>query len=556
MARAGLPRHTREELQLSAIREILRASAEALPLNEILSVIANITIIVLDATTSWFMLVENGRLRTVVSRGEFAEELKDRECRLKRGESCVAVAGDRPVILQPREIDPADPMVGILAGEPQPVVLLPLRAGDQLLGLLGSAVSPEASLDIVFLVTVAEQAANAIVGARLREESRTWRERLDAVFEGMADPVLIFDRDGKLALMNGSAQQLLGLKGVQLGDTIDEMLRKAGIQSAEGRPLAPDEMAAARALRGQRVENAEECIPLPGDTARCFLASGVPLLVDHEMQGAAVVFRDVTLRKHLETERETYVHTVSHDLRSPLTVILAQAQLIQRFADRPERVRKGAEAIARDARRMNTMIQDLVDSARLESAQLKLNRVPVDLREFTLDLKERLSEVLPTERVKVVAPVSMPRVSADPDRLERILTNLLSNALKYSAPGTEVTVRMRQRGGEVVTSITDRGPGIPPEQLPLLFQRFYRPKEAGKRPEGLGLGLYITKGLVEAHGGHIRVASEPGKGSTFSFTLPVASASIIPSRRVAPSASSTPAVPPRSECTPPRGAAR
>ena len=172
-------------------------------------------------------------------------------------------------------------------------------------------------------------------------------------------------------------------------------------------------------------------------------------------------------------------------------------------------------------RRMNAMIQDLVDVARLGSRQLQLKRKPVDLRPFVFNLKERLTDVVATERIQVNAREDVPPVSADPDRLERILTNLLSNALKYSEPGTEITVGLEQRGGEVVISVSDRGPGIPLEDRPLLFQRFRRLRTARERRDGLGLGLYITKGLVEAHGGQIWVESEVGTGSTFSFTLPL-----------------------------------
>ena len=171
---------------------------------------------------------------------------------------------------------------------------------------------------------------------------------------------------------------------------------------------------------------------------------------------------------------------------------------------------------------MNRMIQDLVDAARQEAGLLKLERRPVDLREALLSLIERLATTFDTQRIRVVAPDDLPRVLADADRLERILTNLLSNALKYSPPGSEVTITLERRGGEVVTSIRDRGPGIAPDELPHLFERYYRGPAARAAPEGLGLGLYITRMLVEAHGGHIWAESQVGAGSTFSFSLPIA----------------------------------
>lgn len=225
----------------------------------------------------------------------------------------------------------------------------------------------------------------------------------------------------------------------------------------------------------------------------------------------------------LQEEREALLHTVSHDLRIPLTVILGRAQLLLRMLDEDQighRERTSAEAIVDSARRMNIMIQDLVDMARAESGQLRLSIQPVDLDAFVRGLKGHLAGVLPTERLSIHSAGGLPRVLADPARLERILVNLITNALKYSTPGTEVTIDLVYRDGEVVTSVVDRGPGIPEAELHLLFQRYRRARAAAKEAEGLGLGLYITRQLVEAHGGRIWVQSELGVGSSFSFALP------------------------------------
>lgn len=224
-----------------------------------------------------------------------------------------------------------------------------------------------------------------------------------------------------------------------------------------------------------------------------------------------------------EELREEYLHTISHDLRSPLTIIQGRAQLIQLSPDKVDQVCKNADAVVTGARRMNAMIQDLADASRLESGHLKLQRRPVDLRFFVLDLTERLTGVVDADRIRVEAPDGLPLVSADPDRLERILMNLLTNALKYSDSGAEVTVTLAEGNGEVITSVSDHGPGIPPKELPDLFKRFSRTRHAREHHEGLGLGLYIAKGLVEVHGGRIWVESEVGRGSSFSFALPTLS---------------------------------
>lgn len=174
---------------------------------------------------------------------------------------------------------------------------------------------------------------------------------------------------------------------------------------------------------------------------------------------------------------------------------------------------------------MNAMIQDLVDMARVESRQLRLSRTAVDLRSFLLDLNRRLADVLDTRRIRVEIPEEMPRAYTDPDRLERIMTNLLSNALKYSPADSVVKVTARAVDGEVEVSVSDHGVGIPDEDCPHLFERFYRIKGT-RKAEGLGLGLYITRMLVEAQGGRIWVESREGQGSSFSFTMPRAGSSV------------------------------
>ncbi|MHB1004840.1 MAG: MASE3 domain-containing protein [Chloroflexota bacterium] len=232
------------------------------------------------------------------------------------------------------------------------------------------------------------------------------------------------------------------------------------------------------------------------------------------------VKEDITERKREEQFREEYVSLISHDLRAPLTVIIGQAQLLLRATDKPEVARRSGEAILTSGRRMGAMIQDLVDTVRLESGQVSLDRVSADLPSLVMDLRGRMATGGEAERIEVrPGDRNIPPALADVNSLERILTNLLSNALKYSE--AEVRVAVEARDNQLVVSVSDRGRGIARDDLPRIFDRFYR-VSGSLRPEGLGLGLYITKMLVEANGGHIWVESEVGRGSTFFFTLPVA----------------------------------
>lgn len=225
----------------------------------------------------------------------------------------------------------------------------------------------------------------------------------------------------------------------------------------------------------------------------------------------------------LTERREDLLRALSHDLRTPLTAIQGHAQMLQRSVEKTaqnDRAQRSAQAVVAGARQMNAMIEDLVDSARLESGQLTLNRVDIDLHSFVSEMKERLAGALETTRIEIAAPERLSRVWADTARLERILTNLLSNALKYSPSDAPVVVRAEETEREVMISVIDQGTGIAPEDLPHLFERYYR-ATGTRKTEGLGLGLYITKMLVEAHGGRLWAESRVGEGTAFHFTLPV-----------------------------------
>lgn len=352
---------------------------------------------------------------------------------------------------------------------------------------------------------------------------------LEAIFACLPQGLLVLDEKRVVRLANRAATAILGLDPVSLPQ--EEILRAVSFRRLNGAVLRPEELPSTRALRGETI--AGEVLALINARGRSFtlLASAAPLSLGERSAGAIVSWHDLGDLRHLEEAQGDYLRIISHDLRQPLTVIAAQAQLVERAAERPERVRRGAQAIYATVWRMNAMIQDLVDAAHFESGHLRLRVREIDLLAYLHDLLERLESAMETERIVVLPAPTPPRILADPDRLERILVNLLSNALKYSEPGSRVTIAARCDGKRVVISISDRGRGIDPEELPCLFGRYYRSPAVRDHAEGLGLGLYITKALVEAHGGRIWVESVKGVGSTFHFTLPMAR-SETPSRAV------------------------
>src|ERR687884_318629 len=335
MPAAHLFRSVREELQLVALQEILRATAAALPLREILAIVANMAIIAFDATIAWIMRAEEGQLRTVVACGVYAEDLAQVACALGTGAAGRATATGQPLILQPREIDPTDATIGLLARQAEPIVLLPLTSGGRILGLLGCAVPDEEVRHLTFLATLAQHACAVIDSDRLRSEARSWHQRLDAVFERMAEAVFVYDQDGTLALMNAAAATMLQDAHVQIGDTLADVVRKADLRDAQGQPFRPEGMAAGRALAGERVDTPQEVLFRRGEIERYYQASAVPLLGEGRVQGAVVVWRDVTERKLLEDERVALLKRER-----------AAREIAERAANRTARLHAVAAALA------------------------------------------------------------------------------------------------------------------------------------------------------------------------------------------------------------------
>ena len=348
------------------------------------------------------------------------------------------------------------------------------------------------------------------------EGLRASEERFRAAFNQAAMGIALVGLDGRWTRVNDRLSQILGYTTEELyGLSYQDVTHPDDLQQYNAQ--------VARLVSGSSDSYSAEKRYLRKDGSMGWATLSVAPLrgTGGGITGYIVAVEDITKRKDADRFREEYVSMVSHDLRSPLTVIQGQTQMLDRFAEEPIVVRKSAEAIYTSSNRMNAMIRDLVESARLESGQATLNRVLMDLRPFVANLMERLNMGVGRERIKMEMNEHLPRIQADPVYLERIVTNLLTNATKYSAPESDVTVTLRATRDEVVVTVEDRGVGIAREEIGQIFDRFYRARSGGKA-EGLGLGLYITRQLVLAHGGRIWVESEEGQGSRFCFTLPAA----------------------------------
>jgi len=399
--------------------------------------------------------------------------------------------------------------------------LLPLVVLGQKNGLLTlhrDRVSPFSDGELDLARALADQAAVTIENARLvtdlRDEAARVRTILDAAPGG-----IIYYANGRV-LANPHAEALFGrVSAVSAPEGFEGQLL-----DVNGTPLPPEEMPLVRALAGQTCSGEERIARHPSGRQVPILVNAAPIFGDDAVIGAVATYQDISAIKDLERVRDEYIALVSHDLRSPMTAIRLHAEMLRDVLTQADLAREAlsADAIVRNTGRVTRLIQDLVDSTQLEVGRMPMERVPTNLGE----LLARIVEQLPAqhaERILLELPSDeRTLVLADGAGLERVVMNLMNNAIKYTPPRSPIIVRLAHLGEVAVVSVIDRGPGIQPEDQPRIFEKYFRSATHSKA-EGLGLGLYICRLIVDANGGRIWVESQPGGGAAFRFAIPLLS---------------------------------
>jgi PAS domain S-box-containing protein len=345
------------------------------------------------------------------------------------------------------------------------------------------------------------------------------RAQLSTLLENLKEGVLIADASGRVLMTNDAARAILGFGNEDLSTVA--ALASPDAHDLEGRPLGREEHPLTRALRGEQFIDYEVLRARPNGERRRIVATGTSVRDDSGYVALAiVVFRDVTELRLLEQQREEYLALISHDLRAPLNGILVFVDGMKRSMLQTGLPVNLAERAERNVMRMKGMLEELAEATTLESNGDALQRVACDLRALVAGVVDGMDDV-GARRITIDADDGSPYVVlADVSRLGRVLANLLTNALKYSAEDAAVSARFARKGSDIELEVIDRGIGIAPESVKMLFDRYYRTTAGKARATGLGLGLYIARLIVEAHGGRIDVSSEVGKGSTFRMTLP------------------------------------
>ncbi|HEX2949746.1 MAG TPA: ATP-binding protein [Armatimonadota bacterium] len=359
---------------------------------------------------------------------------------------------------------------------------------------------------------------------RLLSEVERRAAELTATFESIADGLIIYDQQGKLVQVNAAAQELLQYTPEERTLSIKARVDLMHMTRPDGTPIPFEKTPPCRAMYGEVIRGEVIVHHHLNRTFWLSLSAAPITLPDGTRVGSVVSFTDVTPMHEAQERERRYLYTLAHNMRAPATIIKGNLELLLeklRTSSVVTPYRDILEALQRALNRMSIMVDDFTIVSRLEEGILVLHPVPVLLTPYLPAFLQRSTKVLDTARIQVDVPPGLPPVLADPKYLDAILFALLENAEKFSEPETPIRLTAHQQGHEAVISVSDQGIGIAADELPRIFDSFYRVGEI-RTAEGTGLGLFMVKRLVEMHGGHIRVASETGKGSTFSFTLPMA----------------------------------
>ena len=333
----------------------------------------------------------------------------------------------------------------------------------------------------------------------------------EVLLDSMVEGLLLLDERGRIQLANRAFAALFGVTADIRGRTIIEALRL-------------HELAALVSALDSHKRVLDFELRLPGPNERCLEINAAAIFNGHgRRHGTVLVFHDLTRLKQLESARQEFVANVSHELRTPLSLIKGYVEtLLDGAQNNPEVASKFLQTIDRNAERLRLLIEDLLTVSELESGRVRLTLQAVALAPVVSKVLEDFKARAQAKEVKLINQAPGLAVRADTDRLEQVLGNLVDNAIKYGRPQGSVTVGGSAReGGQVEVFIQDDGPGIPPEALERVFERFYRVDKARSREQGgTGLGLAIVKHIVQSHGGRAWATSEVGRGATFYFTLP------------------------------------
>jgi signal transduction histidine kinase len=409
---------------------------------------------------------------------------------------------------------------GVLNG-----VGLPLVARQKVVGLLfifrGYAGVYSAN-DYSLLSSFANQAAIAVQNAQLYGQVNQERVRLNALLDTLADGMLILNAENRIERCNPAFARMVGKPIEEIQDQLHEQIvlwarrpQSLTLEQAEsgGWPLTPH---AHLYVEGD-LKRLDSEPPLPVGITYAPLISPEGGLLN-----IIATVRDITRYRQAEELKSTFISIISHELKTPVALIKGYVGTLRRDDAQwdTEIVQESLAVIEDEADHLAELIENLLDASRLQAGGVALKRTDLSLPELAQRLATRMQIQTSHHTIRVDFPPDFPILLADETRLEQVISNLINNSIKY-APGGEIRISGQVRQDNAIVCVSDEGPGIAPEDIPHIFDRFYRAPEMARLTKGAGLGLYLARAIIEAHNGRIWIDSEPGRGVRICFSLPI-----------------------------------
>jgi PAS domain S-box-containing protein len=511
----------RQTGQLAAINAVTTAVSQSLDLSVTLETALDAVLSVIPVDASGISMIDEaaGELVLRAQRG-WRKDFVTEPMRIKmgRGMSWQVITNDEVLITGDVTNDPRLAVPAFSEEEVQAMVMAPMHARGRVVGILSVMSHKPYEFDkdeVKILQAIADQVGLALDNARLYESVREQQSRLQAILQSTADAIIATDNQGKINLINEAAKSLFQLDSRVIGQPLRDV------------PLPLQMREKLRAAMDRDNLNAALQFEVALDNGR-FLAGIVspvysqPRLDQRQVEGWVAVFQDVTHLKEAERARLQFIQTAAHDLRNPLGVTLSALTMLSKNWKDPTPTEREVFNIAlQGINRMQDLIDDLLNLEHIESGvdfRHELFNIPDLIEQCAVEMGPVLQRK--DQNLQLAVDQTLPLYHGDERWLYRALTNLISNAHKYTQRGSTITVRAEAHGSDLVLQVEDNGPGISPEAQARLFERFYRVRNTEEKIQGTGLGLAIVKSVAEKHNGQVFVNSEPGRGSIFGLILP------------------------------------